>query len=104
MSISRVICPIAFLLVLAIGHRISADSDEILKSRFSIEIQTSTPVNYLALLLRESGGWPRLRRSGGIDLRGWPMFRQKRGGFALRSNQAMKLMAINGMPRPEHDE
>lgn len=61
MSISRVICPAALVLVLAIGFRTSADSDNILKKRLSIGSQTSTPVNYLALLLRESGAW------GGIE-------------------------------------
>ena len=61
MSISRVICTAATLLVLAIGFRTSADSDNILKKRLSIETQTSTSVNYVALLLRDSGTW------GGIE-------------------------------------
>jgi hypothetical protein len=60
-SISRVICTAATLLVLAIGFWTSADSDDILKKRPSIETQTSSPVNYLVLLLQKSGGW------GGIE-------------------------------------
>jgi hypothetical protein len=32
-----------------------------------------------------------------------PMFRQKRGAFALQLNQEMKSISITGMPPPEHD-
>ena len=61
MSISRLIPPAAILLALAIGFQASASDEDLLKKRLSIETQTARPVDYIALLLRQSGVW------GGIE-------------------------------------
>jgi hypothetical protein len=50
------------------------------------------------------GGWPKYLRAGVAGLRGWPMFREKRGAFVLRSNRAMKSILISGMALPEYNE